>query len=69
MFLYIDGVATNRAATVQNADPASSFGIAAPGNGETSAQETNGSFDEVAIYDKALSSARVKAHFDAGRGL
>ena len=57
------------ATTIANADATSSFGIAAAGNGENTIPATTGSFDEVAIYDKALSSARVKAHYDAGRGL
>lgn len=58
--IYLDGQLANqspvRGDSKDNAVPAS-FGI-----------NFFGALDELAIYDHALSTARVKAHHDAGRG-
>lgn len=55
--LYVDGVL--KKVGTKSADLATSSAIFRWGDGWI------GALDELAIYDKALDAARVKAHFDA----
>jgi hypothetical protein len=63
MAIYVDGAKTDSAADSRSqASKATPFYSGARAIGEG---VTNGSLDEIAIYDKALSPERVKAHYDA----
>ncbi|MBI5532341.1 MAG: LamG domain-containing protein [Deltaproteobacteria bacterium] len=68
MILYMNGVSVGTSPCSHNLiDHANPFVV-----GATSAESFNfygGVVDEVAVYDKPLSAIRVKAHYDAGKGL
>jgi hypothetical protein len=62
--LYIDGV--DRTGTVTNSTLANSSDPVTIGNNSTT-EYFDGYLDDVAVYNTALSAARVKAHYRAGQ--
>ena len=67
--LYVNGEMAATVADTVGALPVGNaeWAIGATGNGW--ADSFAGSVDEVAIYDRALTAAQVKSHYDAGTGL
>ncbi len=64
VYLYVDGVLAGTASRMDTISTYSTFWI---GNTPSPANESfDGTIDEVAVYDTALSAARVSAHHSAG---
>lgn len=67
---YIDGAAAGTATSSQtisaNAHP---LFIGCDGNGGSQTEPLNGAIDEPAVYNTALSAARILAHYNAGAGI
>jgi hypothetical protein len=66
--LYVDGVEIGSTADARPAGPIDAI-VWVGANDGFDFVPIQGDLDEVAIYDKALPAARVKAHFDIGSGL
>lgn len=65
--LYIDGIEVT-SALLSNALEVSRASFALVGPAPTNGEDEGLVFDEVAIYDHALSAKKIESHFDCGNG-